>query len=96
MAYLLVMVKVKDYSKWKPISDGLADTRKEYGSKGGRLFRNADNPNEPVVLYEWESIEKARKYAQSEDVKKAMERAGEIGKPESVFYFLEEVEQVPV
>lgn len=92
MAYLLSQLKVKDYSKWKPIFDEFADIRKKYGSKGGRLFRNADNPNEPVILLEWESIEKARKYTQSEDIKKAFERGGVIGKPE--FYFLEEVEQV--
>ncbi len=92
MAYLLFRGKVKDYKKWKPIFDEFADIRKKYGSKGGRLFRNADNPNEPVILIEWESIEKARKYTQSEEIKKAFERGGVIGKPE--FYFLEEVEQV--
>jgi heme-degrading monooxygenase HmoA len=61
--------------------------------KGGRLFRIADKPNELVILLEWESIEKARKYTQGEDIKKAFERGGVIGKPE--FSFLEEVEQVP-
>jgi quinol monooxygenase YgiN len=85
--------KVKDYEKWKPVFDELASIRKEYGSKGGRLFRIADKPNELVILLEWESIEKARKYTQSEDIKKAFERGGVIGKPE--FSFLEEVEPVP-
>ncbi len=66
MAYLLFRGKVKDYKKWKPIFDEFADIRKKYGSKGGHLFRNANNPNEPVILIEWESIEKARKYTQSE------------------------------
>ncbi len=92
MAYLMFRGKVKDYEKWKPVFDELAGVRKEYGSKGGWLFRNADNPNEPVVLMKWESIEKARKYTQSEQIKKAMERGGVIGKPE--FSFLEEVEKV--
>ncbi len=92
MAYLMFRGKVKDYEKWKPVFDKMASIRKEYGSKGGHLFRMADNPNEPVILLEWESIEKARKYTQSEDIKRAMERGGVIGKPE--FYFLEEVEQV--
>ncbi|VVB89971.1 Antibiotic biosynthesis monooxygenase [uncultured archaeon] len=96
MAYLMFRGKVKDYETWKPMFDGLADIRKEYGAKGGRLFRIADNPNELVVLMEWESIEKARKYTQSEHIKKAFERGGVIGKPESLFSFLEEVEQVSV
>ncbi len=92
MVYLFVRSKVKDFSKFKPVFDENADTRKASGSKGGQLFRNADNPNEPVILLEWESIEKAKKFAQSEDLKKRMEQAGVIGKPE--FCFLEEVEQV--
>ncbi len=95
MVYLMFRGKVKDYEKWKPIFDGLADKRKEYGSKGGRLLHIADNPNELVVLMEWESIEKARKYAQSEFIKKAFEQGGVIGKPEASFSLLEEIEQVP-
>ncbi len=92
MAYLLVRHKVKDYDKWKTVFDEHATTRKASGSKGGRLFRNADNPNETVILFEWESIEKARKFANSEDLQKTMQRAGVSDKPN--VYFLEEVEKV--
>lgn len=94
MAYLLVRHKVKDYSKWKTVFDEHSATRKTSGSKGGRLFRNADNPNETMILFEWDSIEKARKFAQSEDLKKTMQRAGVIDKPD--VYFIEEVENVSV
>lgn len=91
MAYLLTLLKVKDYSKWKPIFDEYAAIRKKHGSKGGRLLRTADNPNEPVVLLEWESLEKAKKYTQSDEIKKAFQQGG-VSKSE--FYLLEEVEQV--
>lgn len=94
MAYLLVRHKVKDYSKWKTVFDEHAATRKTSGSKGGRLFRNADNPNETLILFEWESIEKAKKFAQSEDLKKTMLKAGVSDKPD--VYFIEEVEKVSV
>ncbi len=94
MAYLLVRHKVKDYAKWKIVFDEHAATRKTGGSGGGHLFRNADNPNETVIIYKWDSIEKAKKFAQSEDLKKTMQRAGVIDKPD--VYFLEEVEQVSV
>jgi len=40
-----------------------------------------------------ESLEKARKFAQSEDLKKTMQRAGIIDKPD--VYLLEEIERVP-
>lgn len=47
-------------------------------------------PNEIVILFEWDSLEKARKFAQSEDLRKTMQRAGVIDKPD--LYFLDEVE----
>jgi quinol monooxygenase YgiN len=94
MAYLLVRHKVKDYDKWKPVFDEHAATRKAGGSREGHLFRNADNPDEIIILFEWDKIEKARKFAQSEDLKRTMERAGVIDKPD--IYFLEEIEQVSV
>jgi heme-degrading monooxygenase HmoA len=91
MPYLLVRQKVKDYAKWKPVFDEHSTTRKANGSKGGLLFRNADNPSEVVTLLEWDDLKKARQFAQSEDLRKAMERAGATDKPD--IYFLEHVEK---
>lgn len=94
MTYLLVRHKNKDYAKWKKVFDEHSATRRASGSKGARLFRNADNPNEMVLIFEWDSLEKAKKFAQSEELKKTMEQAGVIDKPD--VYFLEEVERVKV
>lgn len=73
MSYLLVRHKVQDYAKWKPIFDGHAATRKANGSKGGQLFRSADNPNEVVILLEWDDVKKARQFAQSADLRRRIE-----------------------
>jgi len=89
MPYLMSRGKVGDYSKWKSVFDERGPIRKAAGSNGGRVFRNADNPNELVILLEWDDLKKAREYAQSEDLKKAQERAG--FKPE--VYFLEDAER---
>jgi len=94
MPYLLVRHKVEDYAKWKPIFDQVGATRQASGSQGGQLFRNAHDPNELVALFEWDDIEKARQFAQSEDLRQAMQRAGVSDQPD--IYFLEEVEHVPV
>jgi len=93
MTYLLVRHKNKDYETWKKVFDEHSATRKTSGSKGARVLRNADDPNEMVIITEWESLEKARKFAQSEDLKKSMQRAGIIDKP--VVYILEEIERGP-
>ena len=94
MPHLLVRSKVEDYAKWKPVFDGLGATRKAYGSKGGHVFCSADNPNEVVVLMEWDSLEKARHFAQSDDLRKAMQQSGVSGPPD--MYFLDEVDRPSV
>jgi quinol monooxygenase YgiN len=91
MPYMLVRHKVMDYAKWKPIYDQHAATRKASGSKKAHLFRNADSPNEIIILFEWDDLGKARSFAQSEDLAKTMQKAGVSDKPD--IYFLEEIEK---
>ncbi len=92
MPYTLLRHKVEDYERWKPVFDEHVPTFKQSGSKGGRLFRNADDPNETVILLEWDDIEKARQFYRSDDLRETMQRAGVAEQPD--IYFLEEVEDV--
>jgi heme-degrading monooxygenase HmoA len=93
MPYLLVRHKVEDYEGWKPVFDhDHGATREQWGSKGGRILRNADDPNELVILLEWDSVENARQFAIADELKEAMQRAGVADEPD--VYFLEEIEQV--
>jgi quinol monooxygenase YgiN len=85
MAYLLVRHTAEDYSKWRPVFDDHEGMRKAGGSKSARVFRNADNPNEIVLLMEWDDVENARRFASSDDLRQAMERAGVVGRPEALF-----------
>jgi heme-degrading monooxygenase HmoA len=94
MPYLLIRHKVSDYSKWKPVFDADGVNRQASGSRGGQLFRNASDPNELVMLFEWDDLEKARQFTQSEDLRQAMQQAGVVDHPD--IYFLEEVGHVPV
>jgi heme-degrading monooxygenase HmoA len=94
MAYILVRHKVADYATWKQVYDQHSTTRKANGSLGGKLFRNAHDPNEVVSLLEWDDLGKAQQFAQSDETRETMQRAGIVDQPD--VYFLEEVEQVPV
>ena len=91
MTYVLVLHHVEDYSRWKPVYDGDRSVRKDRGSKGSSVLRNADDPNHLVVITEWENLESAKNFAESEDLKNTMQKAGVIGRP-AVFY-LEELER---
>ncbi len=85
MPYLLIRHKVEDYDRWKQAFDDHASLRQAAGSKGGYLFRNADNPNEIVLIVEMEDLERARQFVGSDDLRQAMQQAGVTGPPEIQF-----------
>jgi heme-degrading monooxygenase HmoA len=91
MSYVMVTHKVADYARWKPIFDADWANREIAGSQGGQLWRSADDPNEVVMLFEWD-LEQARQYSQREEVRAKMQEAGVLDPPD--FYFLEEIEQL--
>jgi heme-degrading monooxygenase HmoA len=94
MPYLLIRHKVADYPKWKSAFDEHGATRQANGSRGGQLFRNANDPNELIILFDWDDLERARQFTQSEDLRQAMQRAGVADQPD--IYFLETAEHLPV
>ena len=91
MSYVIIRHKVQDFAKWKPIYDAHGAVRKQSGCKHEQLFRLANDPNELVILTEWDSVENAKKFAQSSDLKEKMRSAGVLGTPE--FVFLEQLEK---
>jgi hypothetical protein len=94
MSVLLVRLKVVDYTTWKPVFDDQSDARRANGSLGGRLFRNADDPNEVLVLLEWDDLERARLFAQSDEMREALLRADVVDRPD--LWFLNEADQSTV
>ena len=55
-------------------------------------MRNANDPNELVILFEWDSLENARRFANADDLREAMQQAGVADQPD--VYFLEEIERL--
>ena len=90
MVHVIVHHKVKDYAQWKEVFDEYAKVRKESGSKGGRIFRDEQKPDNVAILFEWEDIAKARTFFESKYLKSASERSEVIGAPE-VFFEVEKV-----
>jgi len=93
MKYVLVNHKVEDYDKWKLVYDEDGSTRKAGGSKSAFLFHNAEDPNQLVVLTQWEDLESAKKFSESEDLQITMQKAGVKGRPD--IYYLEQIETTP-
>lgn len=85
MAFVVHHITVADYPRWKAIFDGDGANRAANGSRGGYLFRSEQNPNELVIMFEWESLEKAHEFSQSPGLRETMQQAGVIAPPE-IFY----------
>lgn len=92
MVYVLIRHEVRDFDDWKPIFDEHDDTRIEHGQLGYQLLRGAEDDSEIVLLTEFDSVENAQAFMESDDLRERMETGGVVSEPEIVF--LDEVEQV--
>jgi len=89
MATMLVQHNVKDFAEWKKVYDSVANLRANNGELSDQIYRDASDPNSLTVVFKWDSLANAKKYAQSPELKAAMEKAGVEGPPS--IYFLNEV-----
>ena len=76
-----IHIKVKDYSTWRPAYDGHEKSRDSAGITNGRVFRNAEDPNDVVILQDVADVAKARTWFGSDDLKAAMQKSGVVGSP---------------
>ena len=88
MAYMLVRQTVKDYEAWKSVFDSGSDLRTRNGQESYRIMRPENGSSEVFALFQWDSLDNARNFASSSELREAMARAGVVGKPE--ISFLEE------
>ena len=89
MATMLVHHKVKDYTAWKAVYDSVEDLRAANGEISDTIYQDANDPNSLTVVFDWDSLENAQKYATSPELKAAMEKAGVAGPPD--IHFLKKV-----
>ena len=88
MAHLFIRHKVKDYATWKTVFDSFIETRRAGGEKSWQIWHPDNDPNNLLLLFEWDSLDNARTFMANPDLKGAMEESGVIEPPEA--YFLEE------
>jgi len=87
---LLIRHTVATFKKWKSVFEAHGPTRKAHGCQGGLLFQSVDNPNELVIILRWSDLERARRFAASDDLREMMARAGVSDLPD--VYVLHELE----
>jgi quinol monooxygenase YgiN len=89
MAIMLVQHKVKNFADWKKGFDSAVELRKSSGELSVQIYQDAGDPSKLTIFNKWDSLANAQKFAQSPELKAAMEKAGVQGPP--VVTFLNEV-----
>ena len=81
MASMLIQHKVKGFAEWKKVYDSVSELRASNGELSDQIFRDESDPNSLTVIFKWNSLANAKKYAHSPELKAAMEKAGVEGRP---------------
>jgi len=92
MINVLINHEVADYTAWKAVFDSNLDWRHKHGERSCRIFRSAGKVNDLTLFFEWDSLESARAFIASEELKAKMANAGVKGQPR--VDFLTEVHSV--
>jgi len=82
MAYLLIRHKVANFANWKRGYDAHAPARRKASLRQKALLRSVRNPREVFILLQAGNLKKAKGFASSPHLRKAMKAAGVRGKPE--------------
>ena len=79
---LFVRHEVTDYASWRKAFDSFAPIQKKGGVYYKAVYQSIDNPNDVTVIHDFHSLEKAKAFAASPDLKSAMEKGGVKGAPQ--------------
>jgi heme-degrading monooxygenase HmoA len=81
MITVLVHHEVADFATWKSAFDAALDWRRQHGERSYRIFHSAGNVNDLILIFEWESLEQARSFMASDELKARMAKAGVKNQP---------------
>ena len=93
MPHLMIRHRVDDYDAWKPRFDAQVWARRSFGASGCRIFINADDPQEVLILFDWDDHTRARLFVQADDLREALVRETHLD-PADV-WFLDGLDELP-
>jgi len=79
---VFVRHEVADYAAWKKVYNGFAMMQKKMGVVYQAVYQSVDDPNDVTVIHDFHSLDKAKAFAASPDLKAAMEKSGVKGAPQ--------------
>jgi ABC-type sugar transport system substrate-binding protein len=79
---MFIRHQVTDYGTWRKAYDAFAPTQKKLGVIYKAVYQSTDDPNDVTVIHDFHSIEKAKAFAASPELKAAMDKSGVKGAPQ--------------
>ena len=79
---MFVRHEVADYGAWRKAYDTFAPTQKKMGVVYKAVYQSTDDPNDVTVIHDFHSLDKAKAFAASAELKAAMEKSGVKGAPQ--------------
>jgi hypothetical protein len=76
MINVLIHHEVADYTAWRAVFDSALDWRRANGERSCRIFYRDGNVNDLTLFLEWESLESARAFIASGELKTKMANGG--------------------
>lgn len=82
-----------DFDNWKARFESAAAARKAAGCRGVRRFRSADNPDEVIVVFDWDTLDNARHFI--ENNVRLLQAQNPAAPPMMETWYVEELEPLP-
>jgi hypothetical protein len=76
MPALLIRQRVVDYTRWRHVFDGRAHARTANGCQEVRVYRTPADPHDTVIVLTWDTLVRARLFAQSDDLLESLDQSG--------------------
>ena len=86
MTTVAVRHRVADYDTWKAGYDEHGAVRKQKGCTGDMLLRDANDPNDVLVLTFWPTAADAQAFATDPRLPEVMQKAGVTNEPRIEIY----------
>ncbi len=81
MPYTMARVTVEDYAKFRETFDGAVEMRKSAGALSSKVYQSVDDPNEVIIEIEFPTVDAAKAFQGSQELRDTQQRAGLKGPP---------------
>jgi heme-degrading monooxygenase HmoA len=84
-AVMIVQHQVADFAEWKSIFDEAFATRESVGETAFKILQNPEDENSVTVVFQWDTLERAKAFAEDPVLENGMRAAGVISVPNFTF-----------